>query len=347
MAEIQQDVTLVVPEKVAEERIKQGWAIPDFDKVNVIVAPTTEDVDRLLNREDAFHIFSGINSHSLPSQIFEKAVKKKLKIGVILEPFNWLGWKGKLRFIKYLLLRLRYNSSIHFVLTIGNRGRWCYEKVGFTKNNIYDWAYFTENYNVVKIGEGLKSEIVKVIFIGSIDERKNILHLVDVILKLNNKKFSLDIIGKGPLENTLISKIDNCENIKYLGKISNEKIGSYISNSDILVLPSIFDGWGAVVNEALMCGTSVIASSNCGSSILLDGEKRGEVYFVEKENLDEIISRWLSKGVLTYSRRLEIKEWAETNISGKVAANYFIEIINHICDNTERPIAPWIKNKNK
>lgn len=47
-----------------------------------------------------------------------------------------------------------------------------------------------------------------------------------------------------------------------------EEIPSILSNQDILILPSIYDGWGAVVNEALQSGLYVISSNQCGAKDL-------------------------------------------------------------------------------
>ena len=47
--------------------------------------------------------------------------------------------------------------------------------------------------------------------------------------------------------------------------------------ADVLVLPSRFDGWGAVVNEALMVGTPVICSDRCGASDVIENGRNGYV----------------------------------------------------------------------
>lgn len=38
-------------------------------------------------------------------------------------------------------------------------------------------------------------------------------------------------------------------------------------NADYLILPSLYDGWGAVVNEGLQSGCKVLVSKDCGASI--------------------------------------------------------------------------------
>jgi glycosyltransferase involved in cell wall biosynthesis len=329
------NVILVSEIEMDPMRIKHGFYIPDYGKVQVIVSPDEDKITDLL-KLDAIHIISGVQAFKLPNTVFKIAVKKNLTIGVFSEPFNWMGVKGKLRFLKYWLFRLRYNKHISFILTTGKRGRWCFESVGFNKSVIYDWAYFTETHTVT-IHE---NRALKLLFIGSIDERKNILHLISIYKKLGLTD-CLNIIGRGPLENQLKEAIIDT-NCCYLGKVPNQDVHKIIANSDLLILPSIYDGWGAVVNEALMCGTPVIASDNCGSSILLQGI-RGRVFSIEKDNLEEVLQEFLSVLPYDISKREEIKKWALQNISGETAAKYFDEIIADVKENmSQRPVAPWL-----
>lgn len=333
-------VSLVVSEDVNLERKSQGWSTPDFGETHVFVDPSLKKLKELLRNTEAIHIFSGINSFPLPSKAFKIAVKNKLKIGVILEPFNWLGLKGKLRFLKYAIYKFKYGNQIDFILAIGNKGRWCYEKVGFSKCGIYDWAYFTEEPKINQLKD--RSNILKLLFIGSINRRKNILSLVDACLAIADKSFHLTIIGTGVLESLLKEKIKQSDKINHLGTVPNKHIAQYIHDADVLILPSIFDGWGAVVNEALMCGVPVIASDHCGASVLLDNMQRGSVFSVKKNDLKDIICNFINRLPYSLEQRNEIKQWAQSNISGEAAANYFIEIIRSVYFNGKKSMASWI-----
>jgi glycosyltransferase involved in cell wall biosynthesis len=125
--------------------------------------------------------------------------------------------------------------------------------------------------------------------------------------------------------------------------MSNEEIKGLMNKCDILILPSLFDGWGAVVNEALQAGMQVIASEHCGASILLDGEQRGEVFSFKKDNFAEVLKKWIAKGPLKKSKRQEIANWSTTHISGQVAADYFISVVDYsLGKEKKRPIAPWL-----
>lgn len=185
-----------------------------------------------------------------------------------------------------------------------------------------------------------------ILYVGRIDCNKNILSLVDICLKHVGKYACLDIIGAGPLTDLLIKKIDRAEDIKYLGSKTNNEVLDLMCRYDILVLPSLYDGWGAVVNEALQNGMRVIASENCGASVLLDGKDRGEAFsFVNKEkSLEKILLKWLEKGTVSLADRQNIAEWTRYSISGDSVAAYFEKICSCIsgdCTHNE-VIAPWL-----
>jgi glycosyltransferase involved in cell wall biosynthesis len=337
LAEIH-NVILVSETEMDTMRIRHGFYTPDYGKVRVIVSPDKNKITELL-RVDAIHIISGVQAFKLPSRVFKLAVKKNLTAGIFSEPFNWMGVKGKLRFIKYWIFRIRYDKHINFIITTGTRGRWCFESAGFNKSVIYDWAYFTETHSVAIREHQTKNP--KLLFIGSIDERKNILHLISVCKKLGFID-NLTVVGTGPLEDQLRQAIQNTK-CNYQGKVPNREVYKIIADSDILILPSIYDGWGAVVNEALMCGTPVIASDNCGSSILLQGI-RGRVFSIKENNLETVLRNFVDDLPYDTDKREEIRKWALQNISEETAAKYFDTIIQHVLkESPQRPIAPWLK----
>lgn len=336
-------VILVVEKQIDSHRLGHGWNIPDFGNVQVFVEPNNSQIDLFLDTPNAIHIFSGIQSFYMPREVFRIAVKKRLMIGVIAEPYNWLGFKGKLRYLKYLKLRMRYAKHIHLILVTGFRGRWCFEVTGFRKEIIYDWAYFTET-PIVSIRQN-DLNCFSLLFIGSIDKRKNILHLVSVCKKLKIIDH-FQIIGVGPLENELQTVLENTQ-CKYWGQMPNKDIHVKLESTDLLILPSVFDGWGAVVNEALMCGVPVVVSENCGSSALVNGD-RGRVFSLKGNHLEEVLMDFVKQLPYGMEKRQEIRNWALANISGEMAARYFTRIIEHVTGKSvDRPVAPWIKNDSK
>lgn len=334
---MEHDVTLVAENTLDQQRIKEKWNIPDMGKAKVIVSPDKNQIFSLLQIPETHHIFSGIDAYPMVYQAFRYAVKFNLSISVMAEPYEWAGIKGLLRRLKYTALYLRYGRYINHFFTTGNMGIKCYRKAGFPMKKLHQWGYFTEQNNLILESQSKGSKPV-VIFIGKIDARKNILPLVDVTKKLTDKYSKFLIIGTGPYESGLSNAIASESKIEYIGPIPNQEITSYLVNSDLLVLPSLFDGWGAVINEALAVGTRVLCSNRCGAEVLLDGSERGGTFDINSsDDLSEKLIHWLNKGIISCNDRCKISQWAHKNISGSSASSYFCDVMR---GNNKQ--APWI-----
>lgn len=343
------EVTLVVESELDSIRIKDGWNIPDFGNAQILISPDSDVINQLLLSTDAIHIFSGINLSSRPllKKAFSIAINNKLRIGIMSEPFNWLGLSGKLRFLKYVYLRIKYMKYISFLLVIGDKGRWCYEKIGFSADKMFDWGYFTKSSFSENNNQPSLTQNPNLIYIGRLNKDKGIVPLVKLSLKYTDLFSNFVIIGDGDCKNEIQQLIKDQSQYQLLGNIPNDEIYKILSNTDLCILPSIGkDGWGAVVNEALMSGNRVIASNYCGASVLLDEKFRGGIFNVENNNLEDVFSYWVKKGSISVEERLVIKHWANKNISGSAASHYFQNIVDYIMlDKGNLPIAPWLKDK--
>ena len=334
-------VILVVEKSLDQRRIKDGWNIPDVGDCKIYNNPNFEELNSIFSLPNAIHIFSGINAYPLTRKGFKIAIKKNVKIGIMTEPFRWLGITGKLRFLKYFYYKIKYNRNISFILTIGNRGRWCYEKIGFPVNKIFDWGYFTRNINI-KLNNS-NNLLPSLIYIGSLNKNKGIMPLLHILKKFEEKFSTFTIIGDG----TYSSIIEKCSHINpkkyiYIKNVPNTDIQLHLLRSDLCILPSILkEGWGCVINESLMCGTPVITSDYCGASVLINGI-RGKVFSVKKNNLETILLNFFNEIPYTIEKRSIIQEWANANISGKSATEYFIKIIEFIFSNKNKPKVPWL-----
>lgn len=336
------EVTLVVEESLNVERQKHGWLIPDFGNTEVIISPHENKIQQMLAKKDAIHIFAGIDSFPLPARVFKIAISQKLNIGVMLEPFNYFGIKGKLRFIKYKIFALKYRSKIDFLLAISDNAVNCYKQVGFNSDTIFDWIYFTENSISLKKNRDTRGK-PKLLFVGSIDIRKNILSIVQEVLLLEGKIDSFDIIGMGPLENDLKNLIKKSNKIKYIGGVPNQLVSNFIYDADLLILPSIFDGWGAVVNEAIQEGTPVLVSESAGASCIINPQI-GRVFSNKNKNFTLVLNEYLVELPMNENNRTSIKTWGNVCLSGKEGSKYFMEVIRYVYENQKKPIAPWMKN---
>lgn len=321
-----------------------GWDVPEMEGVKIIVNPPAKDIHYLLSdNRDAWHIFSGFHAYKTPTKAMKMAVPLGLKnLVVITESYDSKGYKGIFRNLKYLWLSKIYQKNIKAIFVTGLPARKCFGRLFFKNEILFDWGYFIETRNSVNIGE-VKKSLPDLLFVGTVDKNKNLLSKIPTLIKYKSSFNKFYIVGEGYLFDDLKVMISKEDCFVYLGILENRKITEMMNQMDLLILPSLYDGWGVVVNEALGSGMRVLCSNACGASILMDGLIRGSVFDNQKGDFEDHLIYWLKKGALKKEERLKIKEWAMNHISGSVAANYFTDCIRFLEGELEvRPVAPWI-----
>lgn len=329
------DVTLVTEERLDKERVSERWNIPEMGNAKVIVAPSDSKITSLLADVNAWNVFSGIDAFPMVYKAFKQAVKLDRRIAVMAEPYDWTGIKGKFRKMKYKLLFAKYRKHIEHFFTTGNHGIRCFEDSGMPETKLHQWGYFTETVPNVKAIRQFESSKPRMIYVGRFDANKNILSILKNIGEFEENIEIFTLVGSGPLDNEIKGIANSNSKINLVGRVDNSKVQDLMASHDYLILPSLYDGWGAVINEALSCGTRVLCSDSCGAAVLLDGEERGEAF--PQNRAVETILHWSKKGSVSNDIRVKIKDWANNHISGQVAANYFVETLNG-----KQPKVPWI-----
>lgn len=92
--------------------------------------------------------------------------------------------------------------------------------------------------------------------------------------ELSRNNWELLIVGGGPLKSELEKIISNKPNVRLIEWKSYQELPSIYHSSDIFILPSVFEPWGLVVNEAMAAGLPVMVSdaAGCLPDLLVNGE---------------------------------------------------------------------------
>lgn len=147
--------------------------------------------------------------------------------------------------------------------------------------------------NAEKFSSGerkLKKGVTKILYVGHVDYRKGVHHLINVVNRMTNVELNLYGVYH---ENSPIYRANKTkENIHFHGFVTPDQLPSIYRNSDFFVFPSTNDGFGLVVMEAMACGLPVICSSNAGASDLIENGVNGFVYTASDEKmLEKLIKR--------------------------------------------------------
>lgn len=346
------EVTLIVEEDISKHRKDMGWSIPNFGNTKILIRPEKAEIFQILkeNEHESVHIFSGIRAYPLVKVAFLQSLSFNIIRGILSESADLRGLKGVFRLGLGKLEAFRFHNKIDFVLAIGNLGVQWFQKCGFSKNKIYPFGYFVENFTENKCDFRKNIEYRKdkfhLIFIGQLIERKGVDILLQALSGLKEMDWFLDIIGDGKERRNiedLCEILNLSKHVNFHGLKKNIETIGFLKTADLLVLPSRYDGWGAVVNEALMCGIPVVCSNACGVADLINGSFRGEVFKTESiRDLRQILAHYILRGKKTPELSSKIKEWSKT-IEGETAASYLLDIIKSVLEGGGKPIPPWGK----
>lgn len=208
-----------------------------------------------------------------------KIVSQRLKAGKLTFRYSERLYKSQSRYLKI---------PLYFVQGLVNRGlkilcasAYAAMDYSITKSfsgQYYKWGYFPPLY---EYPEGVHShrrpilevqqQGVSILWVARLITWKHPEYMIELakFLSRRNYKYTISIIGVGPLESELRESIAKNElegKIELLGAMSPSRVRAYMEKSDVFLFTSDrHEGWGAVLNEAMNSGCAVVANGEIGS----------------------------------------------------------------------------------
>jgi len=110
-------------------------------------------------------------------------------------------------------------------------------------------------------------DVFRVVFVGNLSIQKGVHHLLEAVSGLDLDNFELVLIGK--IFDDIRPFLKKYAGFyRHVGHVQHSELYKQYSNSSVFVLPSIQDGFGMVVLEAMACGLPVIISNNTGAPVM-------------------------------------------------------------------------------
>lgn len=168
---------------------------------------------------------------------------------------------------------------------------------------------------------GFREEDFVVVVVARLEKVKGIEYLIKAM-----KNFQLLIIGDGSeranLEN-LVSELGFEDRVIFLGALLNEQLPEYLSVGDCFCLPSLEEGFGIVVLEAMAAGLPVVATKVGGLRDLIQDGKTG-IFIPPKDPLaiERAMQRLYEHRILgqelAENAKIGLEEYDWDNIAEKV-----------------------------
>lgn len=305
------DYIFIETQYIDEERLKLGWR-EKKDNFVCYYYDNTQYYQQVIDKADVVIfgsapfklIKSRLKAHKLTfiysERIFKSYSLKKLAVATLLA-YRYSSKKNL-----YLLCSSAFTASD-------------FKMLGLFKNKAYKWGYFPPLKKYKNIDDILtKKQKSSILWVGRFLDWKHpeIPIIVAKRLKEDNINFRLNMIGTGILYDdirSLINEYDLGDYVKLLGPQSPEVVRKYMEKSKIFLFTSDRnEGWGAVLNESMNSGCSVIANNHIGAVPYL--VKDGNNAFIYKD-IDEAYS--LVKRLLT-----------EESLSRFIGRNAYYSIVN-------------------
>ncbi len=105
-----------------------------------------------------------------------------------------------------------------------------------------------------------------VLHVGTLQPRKNIPVLIEAMSQLDDPDLKLVLVGgKGWLYDDIFRQVQAlglAERVIFTGYVPDDDLPLWYNAADLLVFPSVYEGFGLPVLEAMACGTPVIAANS-------------------------------------------------------------------------------------
>lgn len=186
----------------------------------------------------------------------DSIIRKKFKIKDIIASFLKSNNQKILKYAKCLTVSesaskfMFNNSNAEIIYNSIDLSKWRFDQASRLK--IRGEFGFEDNQNVI-------------IMVSRLSEQKNILRALDIIKKIvdHDDSYRCLIVGDGHLKTEVSAKISELKLNKYVKLLGNRTdVPELMSGSDMLFLPSLYEGLPFVVIEAQGAGLPIIVSQN-------------------------------------------------------------------------------------
>lgn len=153
----------------------------------------------------------------------------------------------------------------------------------------------------------------RLVFVGRLDEQKNLFNLIEAISKTD---FKLDIYGNGYLKNELIKFSRDLEvKVNFKGIINNSDLPNILNHYHYYILVSHYEGMPKTLLEAMSCGCVCIGTNVSGIREVIEDRVNG--YLSENTSVIEILNA--IKKAVNHNQDQRISENARLKIMSDFA----------------------------
>lgn len=353
------EVLVVTETEVPNTRTTQGWTDPTLGPATEFVAPdqaTRRFIEEIAASRDVVNFFYGFYAYR-NNYTSLLNVRKSDSFVVVFAEGGAIhdGMRVWLRRFRHALSVFRWVGGIDVFLAAGDNGiRW-YRGCGVPGNKLVSFGYFVESDTEEQNpGPTLSNSVFKpqpyrgpleFLFVGAVEKHKGLNEVIVALSELCESSWALTVVGTG-------SQLESCvqlaeeggigDRIRWLGNRDNREVRKLYEKADSLLLFGRYDGWGAVVNEALLGGCPAVVSDAVGAHDLVSSLGAGVVVQAgDLTHLRQALARVVASGKPSAKRRANIRAGARSACTAEAGAEYLDQIVHSVRHGRTIPHPPW------
>lgn len=133
-----------------------------------------------------------------------------------------------------------------------------------------------------------------VLHVGTLQPRKNIPALIEAMARLRRPDLSLVLVGgKGWFYDEIFAQVERLgleKQVRFAGYVPDEALPLWYNAASLLVFPSVYEGFGMPIIEAMACGTPVIAAATSA----IPEAAGGAALLFSPQSVDALVSQMLA-----------------------------------------------------
>jgi glycosyltransferase involved in cell wall biosynthesis len=204
-------------------------------------------------------------------------------------------------------------------------------------NGVDTAVFHPRGTSAVRAGLGLGSDAPLVLSAGYLIERKGHHRVMHALRQLRDSGVPPHLViaggpgGEGryePVLRALTDELSLTDRVHFTGPVSQQRMAELMSAANVVCLASAREGWPNVVNEALACGSPVVATDVGGVPDMLPSDRYGIVVPVDDAGA---LERALERSLALRWDREAIAAWGMSRswelVAGEVL-NVLSEAVN-------------------
>ena len=186
-------------------------------------------------------------------------------------------------------------------------------KQGVDKNKIIIVPYGVDAISFKNKIEYNMNGDLNLLFVGQVVQRKGLIYLLEAIKSLKTTRINLTFATRSNIDEVILRKYDGKISFRIIRNLDNIQLSSLMCNSDLLVFPSLLEGFGHVILEAMASGLPVLCTMNtAGPDLFISGNEGFIVPIRDSESISEKLDYILRDKKILIDMGISARKTAET-----------------------------------